>query len=128
MDRARTKKEFYHLPQNESLRKQIKGSAIICYVCGGYMLLMAVLSHHSFLLVDASFVALSGAGVQFSQSRAFAIALAVYALGDLIIGVIISGFLNGWFPLMSAAFVCYSTFKLQKEWKEYSMCKEDSHA
>lgn len=86
--RCTTKKEFLMLPENKKLRSQIRGAAIICYICGGLTLLLMIISLNLMMLLDVAILVGLGLGVHLAYSRVCAILLAVYAVFSVIVGLV----------------------------------------
>ncbi len=139
--KAATKKEFFKLPENEEFRKAINIIAIGCYILAALNLLLessGILNDvYGDLGMEISMsarffapivLAGIGLGIHLTQSRVFAVLLAVYAAINTI-GVIVfmlslpggvSSFPGGLLVLFWGYYALRITFKLEKEWKEYS--------
>lgn len=117
--RCATKKEFLMLPENKKLRSQIRGAAIICYICGGLTLLLMIISLNLMMLLDVAILVGLGLGVHLAYSRVCAILLAVYAVFSVIVGLVVNGTISGWLIVVAAVFAVLCTFNLEKGWKIY---------
>lgn len=117
--RAATKKEFLQMPENQSLRKQIRTAAIICYVCAGITLLVAIFAGSALSIIDVVILVGLGLGIHLAQSKVCAIVLAVYAVANVIITLVVNGSLGGWLIILAAVYACIATFKLDKAWNAY---------
>lgn len=117
--RCATKKEFLKLPENKKLRSQIRGTAIICYICGGLTLLLMLVSMNLMMLLDVAILVGLGLGVHLAYSRVCAILLAVYAVFSVLVGIVVSGTVSGWLIVIAAIFAVLCTFNLEKGWKAY---------
>lgn len=117
--RCATKKEFLMLPENKKLRSQIRGAAIICYICGGLTLLLMLVSMNLMMLLDVAILVGLGLGVHLAYSRVCAILLAVYAVFSVIVGIVVNGTVSGWLIVLAAVFAVLCTFNLEKGWKIY---------
>ena len=117
--RCTTKKEFLMLPENKKLRSQIRGAAIICYICGGLTLLLMIISLNLMMLLDVAILVGLGLGVHLAYSRVCAILLAVYAVFSVIVGLVVNGTISGWLIVVAAVFAVLCTFNLEKGWKIY---------
>ena len=117
--RAATKKEFLLLPDNVQMKKQLRSSAIICYVCAALSLALAFITDNMISLVDVVIVAALGLGIHFRQSRACAVALLAYAALGAILSLVSSGKMSGYLVVLAGIYAISATFKLEKEWKQY---------
>lgn len=117
--RCTTRKEFLMLPENKKLRSQIRGAAIICYICGGLTLLLMIISLNLMMLLDVAILVGLGLGVHLAYSRVCAILLAVYAVFSVIVGLVVNGTISGWLIVVAAVFAVLCTFNLEKGWKIY---------
>ncbi len=117
--KASTKKEFLQLPENQKLRGNIKGAGIICYVCAGITLLMALIAGNLFGIVDVLLLVGFGLGIHLAQSKICAILLTIYAAINVIIMVINYGTLGGWLVLLAGIYGVIYTTRLDKAWKAY---------
>ena len=114
-----TKKEFLALPENKKIRSQIRSSGIICYICGGITLVVALIFMSLMTLLDVALVVGLGLGVHLAQSRVCAILLTVYAAFSVIVGIVVNGTVSGWLLVIAAVVSIISTFNLEKAWKAY---------
>lgn len=123
MPKVSNKKVFYDLPENAPLKKQIRSSGIICYVCAGITLLFAAIATGNggsiLSFVDVVILIVLGLLVHLKQSKFCAIVLLVYSLINVVIGLIAFGRPMGILIVIAAISAVTSTFKLDKAWKEY---------
>lgn len=117
--RCATKKEFLALPENRKLRSQLRAAAIICYICAGITLVVAMMAMMVTSLVDVALLVGFGLGIHLAQSRVCAILLAVDAGLNMILSLVVNGTLGGWLIAVAAVFAILCTFKLEKQWKAY---------
>lgn len=108
-----TKKEFYKHPNIASLRSQIRGAGIACYIFGGLSLIFA------FSIVDALLLVGLGLGIHLGRSRACAIILTVYGAFNLIYVLLAEGTVSGWLIPLAGVYAIIYTFKYQSAWTEY---------
>ena len=119
--RALTKKEFLELPENIKLKKNIRSSAIICYVAAllsgvvGFL----VLDTGAFILLDVAILVGLGLGVHLKQSKVCSVLLLVYAVASCILNLISNGQASGWLIILAGVYAVGATFKLDKQWKAY---------
>ncbi len=118
---AATKKEFLDLPENAKLKKNIRSSAIVCYICAALTLVfgMFVLDSGLLSLIDVAILAGLGLGIQLSQSRVCAALLCVYAVINTIISLVSSGQISGYLIIIAGVYAMIYTFQLDKQWKVY---------
>ena len=118
--RATTKKEFLALPENEKLRKDLRSTAIICYVCAGItaVLGMAVLQN-PYVLIDVVILIVMGLGIHLAQSRACAVILCAYAVINMIYSLATTGRMSGYLVVLAGVYAVIHTFKAEKLWKQY---------
>ena len=120
--RALTKKEYLELPENIKLKKNIRSSAIICYVAAllsgavGFL----VLDTGAFILLDVAILVGLGLGVHLKQSKVCSVLLLVYAVASCILNLISNGQASGWLIILAGVYAVSATFKLDKQWKEYA--------
>lgn len=114
-----TKKEFLALPENKKIRSQIRSAGIICYICGGITLVVALIFMNMMTLLDVALVVGLGLGVHLAQSRVCAILLTVYAAFSVIVGIVVNGTISGWLLVVAAVVSVICTFNLEKAWKAY---------
>lgn len=118
--REMTKKEFFRVEATEKVRKGVKSSAILCYVCAvitalaGLLLLKAPL-----MLIDAVIVLLLGLGIHVKQSRVCAVVVLVYSLISCVTSLISTGQLGGWLLILAGAYAVANTFRLEKEYRAW---------
>lgn len=118
---AVTKKQFLTLPENRKIRTEIRSAGIICYICAGITLVLALISLQMTALLDVAILVGLGLGVHLAQSRACAILLTVYAGINMLITLVVLGRFGGWLVLLAGIFAIVYTFKFQKLWKAYQM-------
>lgn len=115
-----TKKEFIDLPENAKLKKELKTSGIICYICAGITLVMGLLvSGNYYIILDVALLVGLGLGIHLKQSKACAIALAIYGVISMVVGLVVNGQPSGWLILLAGVYAVIYAFKLDKAWKQY---------
>lgn len=118
-----TKEEFDKHPNIASVRSQIRGAGIICYVVAGISLVISVISGGVLgiidVLLDVLLLVGLGLGVQLAKSRVCAIILTVYGVFNTIIVTLQNGALGGWWVLLAGIYAVIYTFKYQGAWEEY---------
>ena len=119
--RALTKSEFLGLPENAQLKKTIKSSAVILYVCAAITGLAGflVLDSGALILLDVAIMAGLGLGIHLKQSKGCAIALLIYSVVSCVLTIISTGKVSGWLIIIAGIYAVSATFKLDKQWKQY---------
>ena len=118
---ALTKAEFLDLPENAQLKKTIKSSAVILYVCAAITGLAGflVLDAGAFILLDVAIMVGLGLGIHLKQSKGCAIALLIYSVVSCVLTIISTGKVSGWLIIIAGIYAVSATFKLDKQWKQY---------
>ena len=119
---AHTRKEFLSLPENAGLKKQMVTSAIFCYVCAGITLAVAMFTFDAgnyYPLIGVALLLGLGLAVHLGQSRVCAVILCAYGVLNAVIGLVQNGRISGYLILLAGVYAVISTFKLDKQWKEY---------
>lgn len=121
IDRQNVSKSIYCSNlASDKVRKGIKSSAIICYICAALTGVMGVLLFESaFVLIDSIVLIVLGVLIQVKQSRAAAVILLAYSLINCISTLIANGSLGGWLIIIAGVYAVKCTFALDKEYKEY---------
>ena len=119
--RASSKREFLELPDNKKLKKDIRTSAIICYVGAGLSGLVGFLSSDigAYILLDVAIMLGLGLGIHLKQSKGCAVALLAYAVASCVLTVISSGKFSGWLIILAGVYAVSATFRLDKLWKAF---------
>ena len=119
--RAATKKEFLNLADNVKLKKNLRGAAIICYVCAALTLVagLFIMDTGMLVLLDVAILVILGLGIQLKQSKVCAVLLTLYAAASMIITYVQTGKLTGYLVLLAGIYALSSTFQLDKQWKAY---------
>ena len=115
-----TKKEFLQLPENSRLKKELNSDAIVCYICAALTVILGVFVLKSpYFLIDVIIVLGMGLGIHLKQSKVCAVILCIYAVINTILGLINNGKISGYLLLIAGIYSVISTFKLDKQWKQY---------
>lgn len=118
--KAETKKEFLELPQNSKIKKELRSNAIICYVCAGISLALALfVLKQPTILIDVVLVLGLALGIHLKQSRVCAVLLCAYAVVNAIFGYVQNGKVSGYLILLAGIYSVITTFKIDKLWKSY---------
>jgi len=120
--RVTDKKAFLQLPENKKFRSEIKGAAILGYVCAGVTLLLSVIvGGNLFGLIDIAILVGLSLGIQMTANKLWAILMTVYGGINLIITIALTGSLGGWLPLVAGIIALVYISKLDKAWDAYNM-------
>ncbi|MCI9438379.1 MAG: hypothetical protein HFH85_14655 [Lachnospiraceae bacterium] len=116
-----TKKEFYELAGMKSIRGNIKGCAIVLYVCAGITILAAVVLQGflSASLIDGILLLGLGLWLQFGKSRVCAIITFLYGLLGTGLTLVQTGRVQGWWIPLAGVWAITYTFKFYKLWNQY---------
>ncbi len=118
--RVTTKKEFLELPGNQNVKREIKTSAIICYVCAGITLAAGIaLDGFPSVLIDVAILVGMGLGIHLAQSRVCAVILLLYSLVNMIYSIVVIGRPAGYLVVIAGVYAVIYTFKADKLWKQY---------
>lgn len=115
-----TKDQFYRHPNIASVKSQIVGAGIICYIVAGLNLVLSFIAGTFFAtIVDVLLIVGMGLGIHLARSRVCAIILTVYGALNMIIMTIQQETLSGWWILLAGIYAIIYTFKYQGAWAEY---------
>ena len=111
-----TRKEYLENYAGAEFKRQLKGAAILTYVCAGINGALGFLYPTAF--VDALILLGLGLGIHLGKSKGCAIALLVYSIISMVIGVILNGALSGWWILLAGIYSVIIFNKAEKRYKE----------
>lgn len=115
-----TRKEFFAMYASDKVRKGIRSSAILCYVCAVLTVLYGWLTTGTlYSLLDAAVIVLLGVLIHVIRSRAAAVILLVYSSINLIYTWVNTGSPGGWLMVVGGIAAVSATFSLNKEYKAY---------
>lgn len=120
-----SKKEFYTLYASPSLKREVEGSAVCLYVCGGltfvFHLFAAPLGFSSSGIpwLDLLLMVACGLGLQLGQSRACSVVVTVYSVLNTLFWLIDTGKFGGWWIIAIGIASIRATFALHKEYVLY---------
>jgi len=118
MDRDISKSEFcqYHAP--DKIRKNIKGSAILCYISAAVTAVFAIL-FSPMMLLDTTIILVLGLLIHLKQSRVCAVLLLAYGLFNCAVMLLYTGRVTGWLIVLAGVFAVIYTFQLEKAYQEF---------
>ena len=112
-----TKREYYKNYADDSFKRQLKGSAILCYIVAGVTALMAVLINPLSLL-DAIIVLGLGLGMHLGRSKVCAYIILIYSILSTLITLISTGTFGGWLLILAGVYAVITFSKGDKRFKE----------
>lgn len=113
-----TKSEFCRTYAPDKVRKNIKGSAILCYFSAVVTAVVGIL-FSPLMLVDAAIVLVLGLAIHLKQSRVCAVLLLVYSLISCLSVMLQTGRPGSWLIILAGVFAVMNTFKLEKEYRAF---------
>lgn len=113
-----TKAEFEKHANMKPVMGNIKGSAIIMYICAAINLITCIDDILFGLFIAFAFVAL-GLGIQIAKSRVCAIIVLVYSIINTLAYLILYQQKAGWLIILAGVYATMATFQYHKAWKAY---------
>ncbi len=117
--KAASKKEFMKLPENKKIHSELKGAAIITFICAGVTLLMGIVGGSWGVMLDVAIMVGLGLGILLSYSRACAVVLLAYGILNMVLGLIQNGVPSGYLIVVAGVLAVIYAFKAEKLWKQY---------
>lgn len=116
-----TRKEFYALAGMKSIRGNIKGCAIVLYVCAGITILASIVLREILAasLIDGILLLGLGLWLQFGRSRVCAIITLLYGILGTGLTLVQTGRVQGWWIPLAGVWAVTYTFKFYKMWNQY---------
>ena len=111
-----SRKEFIEKYTQNSLRKDITGVAILCYVCAGINLISAFLLN-PIGIIDSLLLAGLALGMHLAKSKVCAILILVLGIVEFVLSLIAGGFPYLWLIAGITAVVTFS--KIDKQYKQF---------
>lgn len=113
-----TRKEFLKLPAMKTCRSNINACGILLYVIAAInVVLQVALKTYSF--IDAIVILLLGLGIHLGKSRVASILTLIYGAYNIIVMLILTGSISGWWILVIAIDAVIYTFRYQGAWSKY---------
>lgn len=113
-----SKETYRTVCKNKKYLNQIKTAAIICYICAGINLLIAIIGGSVLPLIDVAISVPLAILLQKKKSKGIAIALLVYGVSAVMINLVLNGQIAGWMWLV-AGVSAVSAFNIcDKEYEE----------
>lgn len=113
-----SKAEFFRSCAPDKMRKNIRASAILCYISAAITAAFAVL-FNPFMFLDVIIVLVLGLLIHLKQSRVCAVLLLAYSLFNCVVMLLSSGQFSGWLIILAGVFAVIYTFQLEKAYQEF---------
>lgn len=113
-----SKAEFCRNYAADKTRKNIRGAAILCYICAVVTAVVAIM-FAPLMLIDATVVLVLGLLIHLKQSRVCSVILLVYGVISFVITLLSSGKITGWLIVLAGVFAVIYTFRLDKEYQAF---------
>ena len=117
-NREISKSEFCRNHAPDKIRKNIRGSVILCYISAAVTAAFAVMFDLAMFL-DVVIVLALGLLIHLKQSRVCAVLLLVYSLINCVFMLMSTGRFGGWLIILAGVFAVIYTFKLEKEYRAF---------
>ena len=111
-----SKKEYLKNYAGAEFQRQLKGAAIMGYVCAGINALMVLLN--PLALVEALILLSLTLGMHLGKSKGCAIAILVFSIFSMVVGLAVYGTLGGWLVLLCGIYGLVIFNKADKKYKE----------
>lgn len=117
-----TKKEFIKHYAGDAFARQLRGAAILGYICAG---LNAAVSMLSLLngtlplgLVDSVIMLGLTLGMHLGKSKVCAILMLIYAVFTVVVGLVLSGTFSGWLWIVAGVYAVITFANVTKRYKK----------
>lgn len=121
-----SKQEFYKNHANKRDRGNIRAAAILGYICAGATLLLGLLVQNYFVIIDVVLILGLSLGVHIAKSRACAVLLLIYAIINLVISLLATGRITGWWMIIVGICGIMGTFNFYKDYQKYLQSNQES--
>ena len=118
VNRNISKSEFCRSYAPDNMRKNIRASAILCYISAAVTAVFAIM-FNPFMFLDVIIVLVLGLLIHLKQSRVCAVLLLAYSLFNCVVMLQSTGQLSGWFIILAGVFAVIYTFQLEKAYQEF---------
>lgn len=113
-----SKSEFCRNYAPDKMRKNIRASAILCYVSAAVTAGFAIL-FNPMMFLDVIIILVLGLLIHLKQSRVCAVLLLVYSLINCVVMLLSTGRITGWLIILAGVFAVIYTFQLEKAYREF---------
>ena len=118
VNRNISKSEFCRSFAPDKMRKNIRASAILCYISAAVTAVFAIL-FNPFMLLDVIIVLVLGLLIHLKQSRVCAVLLLAYSLFNCVVMLLSTGRFSGWLIILAGVFAVMYTFQLEKAYQAF---------
>ena len=113
-----SKAEFCRSYALDKIRKNIRASAILCYVSAAVTAVFAIM-FNPFMFLDVIIVLVLGLLIHLKQSRVCAVLLLAYSLFNAVVMLLSTGKFSGWLIILAGVFAVIYTFQAEKAYQEF---------
>ena len=113
-----SKSEFCRNYAPDKMRKNIRASAILCYITAAITAVFAIM-FNPFMFLDVIIVLVLGLLIHLKQSRVCAVLLLAYSLFNCVVMLLSTGQFSGWLIILAGVFAVIYTFQLEKAYQEF---------
>ena len=113
-----SKSEFCRSCAPDKMRKNIRASAILCYISAAITAVFAIM-FNPFMFLDVVIVLVLGLLIHLKQSRVCAVLLLAYSLLNCVVILLSTGRFSGWLIILGGVFAVIYTFQLEKAYREF---------
>ena len=113
-----SKSEFCRSYAPDKMRKNIRASAILCYITAAITAVFAIL-FNPFMFLDVIIVLVLGLLIHLKQSRVCAVLLLAYSLFNCVVMMMSTGQFSGWLVILAGVFAVIYTFQAEKAYQEF---------
>ncbi|MCR4654462.1 MAG: hypothetical protein K5744_12390 [Eubacterium sp.] len=114
-----TRMQFLDLPDEIKIKKNIRGSAIISFVCAAITFIFLLITQSYWSLLDVAILVACGGFILKRASKIASIVLLVYGALNFFYTLLTMNTPGGWLIVLSGVYAVIYTWKLDKEYKEY---------
>lgn len=113
-----SKSEFCRSYAPDKMRKNIRASAILCYISAAVTAVFAIM-FNPFMFLDVIIVLVLGLLIHLKQSRVCAVLLLAYSLFNCVVMMLSTGRFSGWLIILAGVFAVIYTFQAEKAYQEF---------
>ena len=114
-----TRMQFLDLPNEIKIKKNIRGSAILSFVCAAITFIFLLITQSYWSLLDVAILVACGVFILKRASKIASIVLLVYGTLIFFYTLLTMNTPGGWLIVLSGVYAVIYTWKLDKEYKEY---------
>ena len=114
-----TRMQFLDLPDEIKIKKNIRGSAIISFVCAAIIFIFLLITQSYWSLLDVAVLVACGIFILKRASKIASIVLLAYGAINFFYTFLTMNTPGGWLIVLSGVYAVIYTWKLDKEYKEY---------